>query len=61
VSEIREVVLHCAMCSRVIGGVTGLDEAQNMAAHLAEHHDLSLDMWVVLSMRERWEAEGWRW
>lgn len=49
------------MCSRVIGGVTGLDELHNLRAHLAEHHDLSFDTWVVLAMRERWEAEGWRW
>jgi hypothetical protein len=53
--------LHCALCSRAIGGITGLDEAQNMRAHLEEHHDLSFDdLWVVLIVRESWEAEGWR-
>lgn len=60
-TELRESVLHCAICSREIHGLTGLDEARNMAAHVAEHHDLSLPLELILEMRERWEDEGWRW
>lgn len=55
-----EKVLYCALCQRQIGGVTGLDEARNMVAHLAEHHEISIDLYGVLALREQWEAAGQR-
>jgi hypothetical protein len=45
-------------CGRPIGGVTGLDEIHNMRAHLAEHHDISLDMNEALELRAAWENNG---
>lgn len=54
------ITLHCAYCDRPIHGWTGLDELRNMIAHLAEHHDLSVNMRKALDLREAWEAAGYR-
>lgn len=45
-------------CGRPIGGLTGLDEIMNMRAHLAEHHDQSLDTLAALNLRVEWETHG---
>jgi hypothetical protein len=52
--------LHCQLCGRPIGGLTGLDEIQSLIAHMAEHHDLSLDTIKALGLREEWEQKGAR-
>jgi len=52
--------LICAECGRPIGGLTGLDELHNLQAHVAEHHDRSLDVGQALELRAQWEARDER-
>lgn len=47
--------LICKDCERPIGGITGLDEMQNLVAHMAEHHELTLDLYEALELRAEWE------
>jgi hypothetical protein len=49
--------LICELCERPIGGVTGLDECQNLIAHMAEHHDMTIpDVVAAAELRAEWEA-----
>jgi len=47
-------------CGQPIGAVTGLDEPHNLIAHVAEHHDQTLDLEDALALRLRLEAGGGR-
>jgi hypothetical protein len=46
--------LVCSECGRTVGGVSGFHELQNLIAHMAEHHDRTLDLTEALELRDEW-------
>lgn len=51
--------LRCDLCDHKIPGMTGLQELQNMVAHLQEHHHGydGMDMIQAAALRAEWEEK----
>lgn len=50
-----DYVLHCGLCDQPIPALTGLEELQHIAMHLAEHHDWSVTLDEAIDLRIEWE------
>jgi len=53
------MILRCQVpgCNRVIKGMTGLQELQNLIKHMGKEHLLRLDMNAALEWRARFEEQ----